>query len=341
MPCPPHTCHHNHIYESRLDALASIPKFLAKGELYRVKYHGEIMAVGTGKCEPDNFNLIGDIPLASITVNGLMSSQDKEKLSTIESYANHYTHPSYTPQSLGFYAIEVDNEGHVVCTSPLTQEAFDALGLSVNTANRLAKAVKIRINGVEQEFDGSHDIEFTLNGIKPVDPTPGETPVNAWTPNNLSFTPNDDKLDIKVGDDTYSVLTKIPNSITDDKGNEVKFAPTMEDLASDNLSKIAVWDGNTLRTIDKSTFVLSDFNLEVGNGLTGGGTFKDFRRIELQPATSTQLGGVMICRTMNGEIEDTNEPIVFDAETVKKALETIEAGGEAISTDLIDSIIGA
>lgn len=52
----------------------------------------------------------------------------------------------------------------------------------------------------------------------------------------------------------------------------------MEDLAGSDLQKIAVWDGNTLRTIDKSTFVLSDFTLEVGNGLQGGGTFKNYQK---------------------------------------------------------------
>lgn len=63
------------------------------------------------------------------------------------------------------------------------------------------------------------------------------------------------------------------------------------------------------------------------------------KKIELTPASESQIGGVRISRNIENDTEEDDEPVVFAAKTVKQALETVEAGGESIPTDLIDSLM--
>lgn len=62
--------------------------------------------------------------------SGLMSADDKEKLDSIEEGANNYTHPSYTPESNGFYKITVDSTGHVSSVTNVTKQDLINLGLA-------------------------------------------------------------------------------------------------------------------------------------------------------------------------------------------------------------------
>lgn len=67
---------------------------------------------------------------ASDSTSGLMSVEDKEKLDSIESGANFYTHPSYTPHASGLYKITVDETGHVSQTTAVTKQDILDLGVA-------------------------------------------------------------------------------------------------------------------------------------------------------------------------------------------------------------------
>ena len=67
--------------------------------------------------------------VATSTLDGLLSKEDKAKLDNIAENANNYTHPSYTAKSSGFYKITVDATGHVSAVSAVTKADITNLGI--------------------------------------------------------------------------------------------------------------------------------------------------------------------------------------------------------------------
>ena len=63
------------------------------------------------------------------TKDGLMIAADKVKLDTVQENANHYEHPSYTPQAAGFYKVTVDAFGHVSVATKVAKGDITALGI--------------------------------------------------------------------------------------------------------------------------------------------------------------------------------------------------------------------
>ena len=67
--------------------------------------------------------------VASDEQDGLMSSEDKAKLDTIEANANHYVHPSYTNRASGLYKVTVDATGHVSAVTAVQKSDITSLGI--------------------------------------------------------------------------------------------------------------------------------------------------------------------------------------------------------------------
>lgn len=99
--------------------------------------------------------------VATTSSNGLLSATDKAKLDSIEEigngtiiikqkgeeagrftlnqttnttieltdYNNIYTHPTFTAHNLGFYKIQVNNQGHVIATSNVAKTDITNLGI--------------------------------------------------------------------------------------------------------------------------------------------------------------------------------------------------------------------
>lgn len=87
---------------------------------------------GTWQVPPDTNTTYG---LVTTSTNGLMSASDKNKLDSIASGANKYTHPSYTARSSGLYKITVDATGHVSGVSAVTKSDITALGIPGQDTN--------------------------------------------------------------------------------------------------------------------------------------------------------------------------------------------------------------
>lgn len=66
---------------------------------------------------------------ATDSAAGLMSATDKEKLDSIATGANKYTHPTFTSRNAGLYKITVNNQGHVSATANVAKSDIVALGI--------------------------------------------------------------------------------------------------------------------------------------------------------------------------------------------------------------------
>lgn len=69
---------------------------------------------------------------ATTSKAGLMSIEDKEKLSKVDENANNYIHPEHTVYNTGLYKIKVDNEGHICEAIGVTKEDISDIGVSVD-----------------------------------------------------------------------------------------------------------------------------------------------------------------------------------------------------------------
>lgn len=76
-----------------------------------------------------------DTNVATQSIKGLMSAEDKQKLDNIEAGANIYKHPEFTPASKGLYKITVNSEGHVSSTTAVTKSDITALGIPAQDEN--------------------------------------------------------------------------------------------------------------------------------------------------------------------------------------------------------------
>ena len=95
---------------------------------------------------------------ATTTTAGLMSADDKTKLSGIDTNANNYVHPDYTAKDNGLYKVTVDNKGHVSNTVAVQKSDITALGIpsedttyneaTTSTAGLLSAADKTTIDNL-------------------------------------------------------------------------------------------------------------------------------------------------------------------------------------------------
>lgn len=79
-------------------------------------------------------DLIRDNELYLVRGDDLFSVADKEKLDGIETGANRYIHPQYTPRPSGFYKILVDESGHVSEATEVQKSDITSLGIPDNDA---------------------------------------------------------------------------------------------------------------------------------------------------------------------------------------------------------------
>lgn len=99
-----------------------------------IDYHMTDSYMHITKAERDTWNKVTYEALtknATTESNGLMSSEDKAKLNSIQEGANNYTHPKYTPVNTFKYK-KVDEYGHIYGYSnpdilPVTVDSVDTL----------------------------------------------------------------------------------------------------------------------------------------------------------------------------------------------------------------------
>ena len=99
-----------------------------------IDYHMADSYMHITKAERDTWNKVTYEALtknATTESNGLMSSEDKAKLNSIQEGANNYTHPKYTPVNTFKYK-KVDEYGHIYGYSnpdilPVTVDSVDTL----------------------------------------------------------------------------------------------------------------------------------------------------------------------------------------------------------------------
>lgn len=108
-----------------------------------------------------NIQITGDVDTDTITISatdtkynnattsapGLMSAKDKEKLDSITSGANNYSHPTFTKNDAAAVKVGNDEHGHVVLGSALTKSD---VGLS-NVGNFLAVSTAAKQNLTEDQ----------------------------------------------------------------------------------------------------------------------------------------------------------------------------------------------
>ena len=67
--------------------------------------------------------------VATQTVAGIMSTDDKKKLDGIETGATKYVHPTYNAYASGMYKFEVDDEGHIISATSIVKDDITRLGI--------------------------------------------------------------------------------------------------------------------------------------------------------------------------------------------------------------------
>lgn len=102
-------------------------------------------ASGSTSADPNDYNLTVayndnttdtiDIPIATTSYAGFMSTTDKSKLDGIASGANKYTHPTYTSHASGLYKVTVDGTGHVSAATAVAKSDITALGIPAQDTN--------------------------------------------------------------------------------------------------------------------------------------------------------------------------------------------------------------
>ena len=83
------------------------------------------------------------------------TSAEKDKLATVDDYANFYEHPVHTSYSSGLYKVEVDGSGHVSGATLVEKEDIVALGIPAQdtTYDTEISDLSDKIDGVSQEFE--------------------------------------------------------------------------------------------------------------------------------------------------------------------------------------------
>ena len=104
--------------------------------------------------EKSTWNAKASTAVASATANGLMSKDDKVKLSGIAEGANKYVHPSYTAKASGLYKVTVDGTGHVSETTAVTKADITALGIPGQDTNTTYSDMA----GATADAAGSHGL---------------------------------------------------------------------------------------------------------------------------------------------------------------------------------------
>ena len=97
--------------------------------------------------------------VATQSVAGIMSTDDKKKLDGIETGANKYIHPIYTAYSTSMYKFEVDGEGHIISASPIEKADITGLGIpgqdttyelaTTTTSGLMSPEDKTKLDGIE------------------------------------------------------------------------------------------------------------------------------------------------------------------------------------------------
>lgn len=82
------------------------------------------------------------------------TTEEKNKLSSIEAEANKYVHPTYTERSSGLYKITVDATGHVYAVTAVTKDDIVTLGIpGQDTVYTLPQATATDMGGVKISTD--------------------------------------------------------------------------------------------------------------------------------------------------------------------------------------------
>lgn len=92
------------------------------------------------------------------------TTSEKDKLSTVEDYANFYEHPAHDSHDLGLYKVTVDGEGHVSSAALVEKEDIVALGIPAQdtTYEEEISDLSDRIDDVENNINTTNE---TLTGL--------------------------------------------------------------------------------------------------------------------------------------------------------------------------------
>ena len=92
------------------------------------------------------------------------TTAEKDKLATVEDYANFYEHPTHASHSLGLYKVTVDDSGHVSGATLVEKEDIVALGIPAQdtTYDTEISDLSDRIDGVEDSINTTNE---TLNDV--------------------------------------------------------------------------------------------------------------------------------------------------------------------------------
>lgn len=102
-------------FDAELDKLSYKElNYLLKSKISDADSHITNKEIHVTKEEKDRWNSFTGYPIATKESDGLISSEDKEKLNHLADNANHYEHPSYNGSVLrNIYQYRIDNYGHI------------------------------------------------------------------------------------------------------------------------------------------------------------------------------------------------------------------------------------
>ena len=150
------------------------------------------VALSRVKADSNSYdNIAIPINAATISVAGVMSSADKDKLEGIDEGANLYVHPAYTAAAEGLYKVTVDSLGHVSKTTAVTKADITALGIpasapTVDTAMSSTSTNAVQNKVITDAID-NHTITISNfnTDIAPLDEH--IIPIYSMSANSLGF----------------------------------------------------------------------------------------------------------------------------------------------------------
>lgn len=111
---------------------------------------------------------------ATDSAAGLMSATDKEKLDSIATGANKYTHPTFTSRNAGLYKITVNGEGHVTGATAVAKTDITGLGIPAqdttyspatdDTDGLMSSEDKTKLDGIASGANNYTHPSFTAKG---------------------------------------------------------------------------------------------------------------------------------------------------------------------------------
>ena len=143
------------------------------------------------------------------------TTTEKNKLANIESYANNYTHPTYTSRSSGLYKITVNSTGHVSGATSVQKSDITALGIPAQdttysnateyTAGLMSAYDKDKLDGITSGAEPNQSaFSYVKVGTTTISADSETDTLEIVAGDNITITPNTTYDRITIEADGYT-----------------------------------------------------------------------------------------------------------------------------------------